>query len=125
MEAGEVSDPGRSQLTPDERSWGMLAHLSAFVGVILPCGNVLAPLLIWLARRERSAFVADQAREALNFNITVLVGVLVCYALTWILIGFLLFAVLGLTWLILTIVAAIRANEGVRYRYPFALRLVT
>lgn len=122
MNAREAPGP---PATADERTWAMIAHLSALVGLIVPFGNLIAPLLIWRAKRDRSAFVGDQAKEALNFNITALCGVAVCYLLTWLLIGLLLLAVLSLCWLGLTILAAIRASEGHAYRYPLALRLVS
>jgi uncharacterized protein len=80
--------------------------------------------VVWRVRREHSEFVGDQAREALNFNITVVLAALICYVLAWVLIGILLFVVLCVAWLIMTIVAALKASEGVRYRYPIALRLV-
>lgn len=112
--------PGES-----ERTWGMLAHLSAFAGFLLPlAGIVIGPLVVWLAKRDRSAFVAAHAREALNFNITVLCGALVCLVLALVLIGVLLAAALFIAWLVLTLVAAIRASEGEPYSYPFSLRLV-
>lgn len=109
----------------DERTWGMLSHLSAFTGLVLPLvGNIAAPWAIWLARRDRSAFVASQAKEALNFNISVVIAWLVCWALTYVFIGILLGIVLFVSWLALTILAGIKAGEGVDYRYPLALRLV-
>jgi uncharacterized protein len=103
----------------------MIAHLSAFAGVIVPLGNIIAPLIVWLARRERSAFVGNQAREALNFNISVAIGALLCWILVFVFIGILLLVALGITWLALTIIAAIKASEGVDYRYPVSLRLVS
>jgi uncharacterized Tic20 family protein len=109
----------------DERTWGMLAHLSAFIGLVIPfLGCLLGPWGIWLAWRDRSPFVAEQAKEALNFNISVAIAWLVCAALTYVFIGFLLGIVVFFSWLALTILAAIRAGEGGRYRYPLALRLV-
>jgi uncharacterized Tic20 family protein len=126
-----VSDqPSDSSLTPsapssDERTWAMIAHLSAFAGILVPgLGHVGGPLVIWLTRRDQSAFVERQAREALNFNLTVVLASFVCMALVLIGIGVLLGAVLFVIWFILTIVAAIRANEGVEYRYPISLRLL-
>jgi uncharacterized protein len=110
--------------TQDERTWGMLAHLAAFAFFICPLGNVVGPLVVWLIKRDQSAFVADQGKEALNFNISVWLAALVCFALMFILIGILLAVVLGIFWLAMTIVAAIKASEGVRYRYPFTLRLL-
>jgi uncharacterized Tic20 family protein len=110
--------------TPEERNWGTLAHLSAFAGLLLPLGNVLGPLLIWLTRRDRSAFVADQAKEALNFNISVLLGAAICLALVFVFVGILLGVALFIYWLAIIIVAGIKSGEGIAYRYPFALRLV-
>jgi uncharacterized Tic20 family protein len=119
--------PGRDSAPPsqDERTWGMLAHLSAFLGLIFPViGAILAPWGIWIARRERSSFVASHAKEALNFNISVAIGWVICWALTYLLIGFLLAIVIFFGWLVLTILAGIKAGEGAPYRYPLALRLV-
>lgn len=125
MSVGQASERERSDVSADDRKWGMIAHLAAFAGLVIPFGNVLGPLVIWLARREGSRFVGDQAKEALNFNITVVFGALACFILMWVLIGVLLFAALGLYWLVMTIVAAAKAGEGIHYRYPFAFRLVT
>jgi uncharacterized Tic20 family protein len=123
--AGRVRPGLDSPPSQDERTWGMLSHLSAFVGLVIPFfGAILAPLIIWLAWRDRSPFVGEQAKEALNFNISVAIGWLVCGLLTVVFIGFLLGIGLFFAWLALTILAAIRASEGVQYRYPLNLRLV-
>lgn len=110
--------------TQDERTWGMMAHLSAFCGFLVPLGGVLGPLVVWLIKRGQSAFVADQGKEALNFNISVLLGAIVCGVLVFIFIGILLGVALFIFWLTMTIIAGIEASKGVRYRYPIALRLV-
>ena len=125
MSASEASDSGQGATSAEERKWGMIAHLAALAGFVLPFGNILGPLIVWLARRGESPFVADQAKEALNFNITVVFAALACFVLMWVLIGVALFAALGLFWLVMTIVAAAKASEGIRYHYPIALRLVT
>ncbi len=124
MNAGPVSERGSNEITPDERTWGTLAHLSALAGLVVPLGNVIGPLIIWLTRREQSPFIGGQAREALNFNITIACAALVCYGLTWLRVGIPLFVAVALYWLAMTIVAAINASEGVRYRHPVAMRLV-
>jgi uncharacterized protein len=110
--------------TQDERTWAMVAHLAALGFFIVPFGNILGPLVVWLAKRDQSAFVAAHAKEALNFNITFLIGALVCGVLLVFSIGILLGAVMFVFWLVLTIIAALKANEGAPYRYPFALRFV-
>jgi uncharacterized protein len=116
--------PG-SAPTEKERTWAMLAHLSALVGLLMPLlGMVLGPLVVWLARRDESPFVAEHAREALNFNISVLLGAVVCGLLMLVFVGFLLGTALFIAWLVMTLVAAIKASEGEIYHYPFSLRLV-
>jgi uncharacterized protein len=120
-----VSTPGAADIpAQDERTWGMLAHLAAFAFFICPLGNVIGPLIVWLVKRDQLPFVADQGKEALNFNISVTLAAFVCGALVFVLIGILLGVALFIFWLSMTIVAGIKAGEGARYRYPFALRLV-
>jgi len=125
-----MSDPSGSPApgstpTENERTWAMLAHLSALIGLVVPfIGIVIGPLAVWLARRDESPFVAEHAREALNFNITVLIGAIVCGLLMLVFVGFLLLTALFIAWLVMTLVAAIKASEGRTYQYPFSLRLV-
>ncbi|MBV9619740.1 MAG: DUF4870 domain-containing protein [Gammaproteobacteria bacterium] len=111
--------------TENERTWGMLAHLAALVGLFIPLiGIVIGPLLVWLLRRDDSPFVAAHAREALNFNLLVLLAAILCVALMLVFVGFILGSALFIAWLVLTLVAAIRASEGHAYHYPVSLRLL-
>jgi uncharacterized protein len=121
----ETGQPPGAHPTQEERTWGMIAHLSAFAVFIFPLGgNIIAPLIIWLTRRDTSVFVDTEAKEALNFNITVSLAWIVCGALMFALIGVPLGLVVFLGWLVMTIVAAVKATEGVGYRYPVSLRFV-
>lgn len=108
----------------EERQWAMFAHLSALAGLVIPFGSIIGPLVIWLIKKDTMPFVNDQGKEALNFNITVAIAAIVGWILCFILIGFLVLAVLAIAWLVFVIIATIKANEGTTYRYPFALRLV-
>ncbi len=108
----------------EEKQWGMFAHLASLAGIIIPLGNLLGPLIVWLVKKDTMPFVADQGKEALNFNITVFIAAFVSGILTLVLIGFLLLIVVGIAWLVLTIMAALAANKGEAYRYPFTLRLI-
>jgi len=110
--------------TQDERTWGTVAHLAALAFFVMPFGNIIGPLVVYLAKRDHSAFVAAHAKEALNFNITFLLAALGCILLLWFSIGILLAAILLVFWLVMTVVAALQANEGVAYRYPFTVRMV-
>lgn len=113
-----------NEMTQEQKTWGMIAHLSSLSGLIIPLGNVIGPLVVWLIKKDTMPFVDDQGKEALNFNITVFIAAVVSGLLTLILIGFLLLLVVGLGWLVLTVMAGIKANEGNTYRYPFTLRLI-
>jgi uncharacterized protein len=124
------------ELSSEERNWAMAAHLCGLLWalgggglIFIPFGGlvlftILGPLIIWRTKGQAMPFVAEQAKESLNFQITVfLLGVLfACLAL--ILIGFVLLWILGLANLILVIIAAIQVSDGKPYRYPFCLRLV-
>ena len=108
----------------DDRQWGMFAHLSALSGVVIPFGNIIGPLVVWQVKKDTLPYAADQGKEALNFNITMLIAAFIGFLLTFILIGLVLLPLIGIAWLVFTILAGIKANEGVAYRYPYALRLI-
>jgi uncharacterized Tic20 family protein len=122
--------------TQDERNWALFAHLSVLIGGLLTYGwaasfgSFLGPLIVWLVKKDTMPFVADQAKEALNFGITLTILCVALLMLTILSLGIgailtiPLFLLIGLAALILVIVAAIKANEGVAYRYPMTLRLV-
>ena len=110
--------------TAEDKQWGLFAHLSSLAGLIIPFGNILGPLIIWQVKKDTLPFAADQGKEALNFNITIAIAAIISGLLTLVLIGFLLLPLVGLAWLVFTIIAAVKANNGEAYRYPFALRLV-
>jgi uncharacterized Tic20 family protein len=114
----------------EERTWALIGHLSAFSAFITGIGGIVGPLIVWLIKRDTMPFAADQAKEALNFNISLAIAfaALVLFSIVTLGIGLLIAwpvgALLCIAWLVLTIVAAVKANEGVAYRYPFILRLV-
>ena len=118
METPSLTDAPLAHKGSD-KIWSMLSHLSALLGV----GFVL-PLVVYLAMRHESEYVAANAREALNFHISVLIYTLCCIPLVFILIGIPVLIVLGLGSLVLAIIATIEASDGGCYRYPLTLRLV-
>ena len=104
----------------------MLAHLIALSGIIVPIvGNIGGPLIIWLMKKDQSPFVDDQGKESLNFQIWVLIVALLLSPTICIVIGFFLLPALGIAAAVLSVIAGIKANEGVAYRYPLTpLRLI-
>lgn len=116
--AGNVASPDS-----DARTMAMLAHL---LGAL--CG-FLGPLIIWLVKKDESRFVDDQGREALNFQLTLLIAYVAIVVLhmvttfaTWGVLPFPL--IIGVFQLVFGIIGAVRANNGEYYRYPFSIRFV-
>ncbi|HJR73267.1 MAG TPA: DUF4870 domain-containing protein [Luteimonas sp.] len=128
--------PAAGTPSAEERQWAMFAHLSALIGGIVTAGwlaslgCLIGPLIIWQIKKDTMPFAADQAKEALNFNITLagLMVILTALGLLTIGIGFIVIAplmlLIGVAALVFIIIAAIKSNEGVAYRYPFTLRLI-
>ena len=114
----------QAQLSPgDERTWGMLSHLSALLGLFISL-NFLGPLIIYLVYRERSAYVRRQSAEALNFNLSITIYLIVSGILILLLIGIILLPVVLVFWLVEVIIASVAANRGDEHRYPLTLRFV-
>jgi len=118
-----VAPPSIATPRGSDKIWAIFSHLSAFLSLAL-----ILPLVVYLAMKNESAYVRDNAREALNFHLSLLVYAIGCGLLALTLIGAPLAAFvlicLGLTTLVLSIVAAIRANEGKVYQYPITIRFV-
>ncbi len=109
----------------EELSWAMGCHLAALSGFVIPLGNVVGPLIVWLIKKDTMPLVNQHGKEALNFQITVLIAMLISAVLTVILIGIVLMIVVGIGALVLTIMAAVKVSNGqTDYRYPWALRLI-
>ncbi len=111
-------------LRNEDKTWGMACHLAALAGLVIPFGNVVGPLVVWLMKKNESAFVDDQGKESLNFQISASIYMLVAALSMFVLIGFILLPIVALATLIMTIVGAIRANNGEQYRYPLTIRFV-
>jgi len=110
-----------SALAPQEQRTGMmLAHL---FGLLF---GALGALIYWLINKDKSEtpWIQDQAKEVLNFELNVLVLVMVSYLLIWIVIGLFLLALVAVAAFVLTIMGAIKAYNGELYRYPFIIRLI-
>jgi uncharacterized Tic20 family protein len=104
----------------DDRNIAMLTHLSGFLL------SFIVPLIVWLMNKDQPAksYLATEAKEALNFQITILIGYVICWILLIILIGGLLMWLLWLVNLVFCIMAAVKVSNTGSYRYPFCLRLV-
>lgn len=104
-------------VSQEDKTLALLTHLGGIFFSVIPS------LIVWLLKKD-SPFVAEHAKEALNFQITLIFGFVLAFFLMIVLIGFFLFWALGVINLILCIVAAVKASSGESFRYPFTLRLV-
>ncbi|MGH2751053.1 MAG: DUF4870 domain-containing protein [Actinomycetota bacterium] len=113
--------PGSQQ----ERNWAMLCHIASFAGFIVPiAGSIVGPLAVWLLKRDEFPLVDDQGKEALNFQLSLLLYGLIAFVLVFVLIGFLLLALIAVFDVVMVVVAAIQASQGKAYRYPLCIRFV-
>ncbi len=121
---------------PEYRLWAGLCHLSAFAFVLLPFfGHILAPLAVWLLKRDNSPLIDSHGKAALNFQLTITIYAFFVFFITVLIalqgtrlaliFGFLMGFPLQMFWLVCVIVAVIRANEGRPYSYPLTFRFVT
>ena len=113
------------QVSKDEQNWAMGCHLAALSGFVIPFGNIVGPLVVWLIKRSEMPMVDQHGKESLNFQITVTIGVLICIPLMFVLIGIPLMFAIGIGALILTIMAAVKVSNGnFDYKYPLTIRLL-
>jgi uncharacterized Tic20 family protein len=115
---GSYGGPAPWRSGTDDTTWALLGHLSFFVL------GIIGPLVVMLTKGKESGFVRDQAVEALNFHITVLIASIVAGILIIVIIGIVLLPVVLVGAAVFTIIATINSSRGEAYRYPVNLRLV-
>ena len=122
-----TTEPETVQEGPDKdaRTMGMLCHLLSLVAFIgVPLGNIIGPLIIWAIKKDEHPFIDDQGKESMNFQITMTIGFVICVILMFLVIGMFLIIPLAIFDLVMVIIASIKANEGVTYRYPLTIRFI-
>ncbi len=108
----------------EERNQGMLIHLSAFSGLLLPIplANLLVPVLLWQMWKDKSAFLDEQGKKAVNFQLTMTIAFAVSAIFTIILIGLVMMPAVWLASVVCTILAAVKTSNGENYEYPFSIK---
>ncbi len=124
----EILPPAGNEPPPipsrEARNWAMTCHLAGFLGYTFPFGHIFGPLAVWLFKGEKYPLVDDQGKEALNFQLSISLYLIVAALLTLAVIGFALLGILVVFHFIVIIVAAVRARSGERYRYPLTIRFI-
>jgi len=111
--------PALPKPSSDDRLWIILSHISMMIGV-----GLILPLVVYLWKKPDAPLVADHAKEALNFHISLFIYSLACIPLIFIFIGIPILILIGLTGFILGIIGTVKASENILYRYPLTIRLI-
>ncbi|MDT8299916.1 MAG: DUF4870 domain-containing protein [Sedimentisphaerales bacterium] len=118
---------GSKETNKDARMWGMICHLAGLGGLIpiVPIiGSVIGPLIVWQIKKDEFNFVADQGKESVNFQISILMYAIVSGLLCFACVGFVLLPAVYIFDLIFLLIAAVKANDGEHYRYPLTFRFI-
>ncbi len=121
------NSPPSKEVNKDARMWGMICHLAGLGGLIpiVPViGSVIGPLVVWQIKKDEFGFVADQGKEAVNFQISILIYAIVSGLLCFACVGFVLLPAVYIFDLIFLLIAAVKANDGECYRYPLTIRFI-
>jgi uncharacterized protein len=108
-------------LSETERNWAMLCHLSAFAGFFFPFGGIIGPLICWMSRRDESSWVNINGKASLNFQLSMLLYMILAIPLCFIIIGIPIIMVLGTLKVVCIIIASVKAPKGELFRYPLLI----
>jgi len=115
------------ELNKDARMWAVFCHLAGLAGLIpmTPIfGSIIAPLIIWQIKKGEFQFVDEHGKEAVNFQISILIYLVICVPFLFICIGGIMLAAVGIFDIVCLLIAAIKANNGEHYRYPLCIRFI-
>jgi uncharacterized Tic20 family protein len=111
-------------LSESEKNWAMLCHLSAFAGFFFPFGAIIGPLICWLTKRDESTWVKENGAASLNFQLSMLLYIVLAIPLCFIIIGIPIIVLLGTLKIICIIIASVKAGKGEKFRYPLVIPFI-
>src|SRR5205809_3531664 len=121
----QTPSPPPPSTSSDVRTWCVLCHASALLGLFFHfLGHILGPLIVWLVKRGDSPEIDAYGKESVNFQLSMLIYSIISGILCLVLIGFVLLAILHVLNVVFVIIASIRASEGNFYRYPLTIRFL-
>jgi len=121
----ENSESMYSMPEHEERNWALFSHLGLFIGAFVPFGVLLTPLVIWQLNKDKSEFVTDHAKEALNFKLSMLLVYIVCALLCIVLIGFPMLLAAFVVDIVFSIKGAIKASNNEYFEYPHSFKFIS
>lgn len=111
-------------LSETERNWAMLCHLSAFAGFFFPFGGIIGPLICWLTRKDESAWIDINGKNSLNFELSILLYIVLCIPLIFIVVGIPIIFMLVTVKVICIIIGSVKASKGELFKYPLAIPFI-
>ncbi len=111
-------------LSESERNWAMLCHLSAFAGFFFPFGGIIGPLICWLSKKDESVWVYVNGRNSLNFQLSMLLYMVLAFPLCFILVGIPIEIALATLKIVCIIIASIKAAKGEPFKYPLVIPFI-
>lgn len=111
-------------LPESERNWAMLCHLSAFAGFFFPFGGIIGPLICWLSRKDESAWVDENGKASMNFQISILLYLVLTIPLLFILVGIPIMIFLGTLKIVCIIIASVKSSKGEKFKYPLSIPFI-
>jgi len=115
---GDTQEKAPSQ-DRETNQWAMFIHFSILAGMVVPLGGLIVPILLWQIKKDELPGIVPHAHIVLNWIVTSLVYALICFILTFVLIGIFGFIALGIATIVFSIIGGIRANEGIVWEYPW------
>ncbi|GGP49444.1 hypothetical protein GCM10009347_15640 [Shewanella algicola] len=118
-----MSEP-TGEVSKQAKDMGLLIHAASFAGYVFPFGSVLGPLIVWLMKRDEFEFANQCGKNCLNFKLSLMIYAMISAVLILVGVGVLLLAALALLDIICTIIAIVKANDGIAYHYPLSIKFL-
>lgn len=113
---------------PDEKQWKTILHLSALAGLVIPCGNIIAPLAIWLIKKPELPGIDGEGKKVLNFQISyaiyMIASIVVAAVGSCLIVPIILPLAVGIAWLVFTIIGGVKTSNGEAYEFPFTIKML-
>lgn len=120
--------PVTSTPSPEEKQWKVILHLSALAGVIVPCGNIIGPLVVWLIKKQEMPVLEPEGRKVLNFQISatiyLIASVIIATVASCLIVPILLPIIIGIGWIVYTIIGGIKASNNEAFEFPLTIKML-
>jgi uncharacterized Tic20 family protein len=111
--------------TETERNWAMFCHLSAFAAFFFPFGGIFGPLICWLTKKDESVWIYINGRSSLNFQLSILLYIVLAIPLCFIIIGIPIVILLMTLNVVCIVIASVKASQGEHFKYPLVIPFIS